>query len=225
MVFAKHVLEFTKGLALKNKLPEGVHVLNPYTNSIAFNLCSLFYTKYYNDLEERTLIFGINPGRFGGGLTGIPFTDPLKLETICEIPNSLQKKTELSADFIYRMISAYGGPTKFYEKFFFTAVCPLGFTKDGKNLNYYDVKELQAGLMDFIIERIKTQLTFNVNKKIAYCLGESDNFKFLSKLNTEHNFFKAIIPLPHPRFIMQYKRKYVENFIEIYIKKLGEPVR
>jgi len=32
-----------------------------------------FYHKYYNDYNSRLLILGINPGRFGGGLTGIPF--------------------------------------------------------------------------------------------------------------------------------------------------------
>ena len=37
------------------------------------------------------------------------------------------------------MIEGYGGPEKFYSKFYFGAISPLGFTMDGKNLNYYDV--------------------------------------------------------------------------------------
>ncbi|MFI5224347.1 MAG: DUF4918 domain-containing protein, partial [Nitrospirales bacterium] len=66
------------------------------------------------------LILGINPGRLGAGLTGIPFTDPLKLQNICGIENTLPKKAELSADFIYTMISAFGGPEAFYKKFYFS---------------------------------------------------------------------------------------------------------
>ncbi len=221
MTFSKKILAFNKALSLNQKLPKGVVVMNPYGDSIAFNLCYQFYNKYYNDSFERTLIFGINPGRLGGGLTGIPFTDPIKLELECNIPNDLPKKAELSADFIYKMIKAYGGPATFYKKFFISAVSPLGFTKDGKNLNYYDVKELQVSILNFIIECIQKQLTFNVNRQVCYCLGEGDNFKFLSKLNAEYKFFNTIIPLPHPRFIMQYKRKRIDEYVEMYIERLN----
>ncbi len=40
---------------------------------------------------HRYLILGINPGRFGGGITGIPFTDPIRLQNICGIENDFQK--------------------------------------------------------------------------------------------------------------------------------------
>lgn len=119
MVYAKHILSFLKGLCLESKLPAGVNVMNPYQNDVAFNLCEKFYKKYYNDTSQRTIILGINPGRFGAGLTGIPFTDPVKLEHECGIKNDLPKKRELSADFIYQMIHAYGGIQKFYNRFYF----------------------------------------------------------------------------------------------------------
>lgn len=183
-------------------------------------LCSLFYNKFYNDDQERTLIFGINPGRFGGGITGIPFTDPLKLEKYCGIANDLKKKTELSADFIYRMIGAYGGPELFYGKFYITALSPLGFTQHEKNLNYYDIRELQETVEPFMIQSIKAQLKFGVNKEVCYCLGEGKNFKYLSSLNQKHQFFEEIIPLAHPRFIMQYRRKSLDSFVENYLKLL-----
>lgn len=220
MTFAKKVLSFNRNLSLDQKLPKGVQVMNPYLDPTAFNLCSQFYNKYYNDSFERTLIFGINPGRFGGGITGIPFTDPIKLESECHIANDLTKKAELSADFIYKMITAFGGTKKFYKKFFITAISPLGFIKDGTNLNYYDIKELQASISGFIIDAIQAQLKFNVNRQICFCLGEGSNFKFFSKLNREHNFFNTIIPLPHPRFIMQYKRKQIDEYVEMYINRL-----
>ena len=76
---------------------------------------------------------------------------------------------------------------------------------DGKNLNYYDVKELQIVLRDFIIESLRKQVTFGITTSICYCLGEGENFKFLSRLNDELKIFQKIVPLAHPRFIMQYR--------------------
>jgi len=72
-------------------------------------------------------LLGINPGRFGSGTTGVSFTDPIKLEKYCGIRNDLVKKAELSADFIYAMIIAYGGLESFYNRFFISSVSPLGF--------------------------------------------------------------------------------------------------
>jgi hypothetical protein len=223
MTFAEHVLKFYKSLDLSaHELPKGVEVLNPYLDKVAFDLTGKFFKKFYSDSNPRSIIIGINPGRFGGGMTGIPFTDPIRLETVCGIENSLPKKPELSSDFIYRMISGYGGPAKFYSKHFISSVSPLGFTKDGKNLNYYDQKDLQEAVRDFIIKSIRTQLTFNVSTNIAFCLGEGQNYKFLQTLNKEHKFFGEIIPLPHPRFIMQYRRKRLDEFISIYINALSK---
>jgi hypothetical protein len=221
MTFAEHVLKFYQSLDLSTyKLPAGVEVLNPYQDKTAFDLTQKLFTKFYNDNQSRKIIIGINPGRFGGGMTGIPFTDPIRLEKVCGIPNNLPKKPELSSGFIYRMIEVFGGPEKFYRKYFFSSVSPLGFTKDGKNLNYYDQKDLQEAVYPFIIESIKKQLTFNISTDVAFCLGEGQNYKFLQTLNNDHKFFGEIIPLPHPRFIMQYRRKRLDEFIGIYTKML-----
>lgn len=224
MSFSKKVLAFYKSLTLDQKLPANVQVMNPYQNVSTFSICQQFYQKFYNDSNKRSLILGINPGRLGGGITGIPFTDPEKLERYCGIANNLNKKSELSADFIYKMIEAYGGVNKFYSNFFIGAVCPLGFTKDGKNLNYYDQKDLQKAVYPFIEKTLTAQLTIGINTKVCYCLGEGQNFKFLNTLNEKHKFFKTIIPLPHPRFIMQYRRKKLHTFIDLYVQKFSQSV-
>lgn len=221
MTFADRVLTFYKQLSIAGKLPKGVEILNPYHDKKAFELCSHFYRKYYNDTNTRRVILGINPGRFGGGITGIPFTDPLKLENICGIPNEMQKKAELSADYIYRMIEAFGGAEKFYGKYFFNSVSPLGFTQDGKNLNYYDTPELMKSLEKFILKSINQLLEMGIEREVAFCLGEGDNFKYLTRLNIKEKFFKEIIPLAHPRFIMQYRRKFVDDYVNDYVKKLA----
>lgn len=83
----------------------------------------------------RVPILGINPGRFGSGLTGVTFTDPVALADECGISNHLPRKRELSSIYIYEMIRHMGGPAEFYQQFFLSAVCPLGFTRKGVNLN------------------------------------------------------------------------------------------
>lgn len=221
MTFAEKVLIFYKSLAITNRLPKGVEVLNPYQDEIAFGLCTIFYKKYYHDNNERYVILGINPGRFGGGLTGIPFTDPVKLEKICGIKNDLFKKVELSADFIYTMIEAYGGAEKFYSKYFFSSLSPLGFTQDGKNLNYYDTPALQKAVEKFILESMHQIIGMGVSTEKAFCLGEGTNFKYFSKLNEKEKLFKEIVPLSHPRFIMQYRRKFLKDYVHDYLDKLG----
>lgn len=221
MTFAERVLVFYKNLSIDTRLPKGVEVLNPYQQEAAFELCTQFYKKYYSDNNERFVILGINPGRFGGGITGIPFTDPLKLEKTCGIQNNMPKKAELSADFIHAMIIAYGGLEKFYSKYFFNSVSPLGFTQDGKNLNYYDTPELQKSLEKFILKSLQQLLELGLNRDRAFCLGEGDNFKYLNKLNERLNIFKTIVPLAHPRFIMQYKRKFLHDYVRDYLTKLG----
>ncbi len=222
-MFSKKILHFLHSLDLNVQLPRGIEVLNPYKDELIVDYCKKFYEKYYHDSNQRTLIVGINPGRFGGGLTGIPFTDPIKLQEECGIVNNLPQKKELSADFIYHLIHAYGGCEPFYHKFFFSSVCPLGFTSDGKNYNYYDTPVLQKAVYPFIVQSLEQQIDFGLNTKFVYCLGEGKNLKFLNQLNEEKKYFQHIIPLSHPRYIMQYKRRYVDDFVDDYLKKLKPP--
>lgn len=221
MTWASKIIAFYQQLDIQAPLPKGVEVLNPFADPDTLNYCRQFYQKYYDDEDSRTLIFGINPGRFGGGLTGIPFTDPKKLEEMCGIKNDLPKRAELSADFIHQMMLEFGGLTTFYQRFYFTSISPLGFTLEGKNLNYYDLKALQSAVEPFVLNCIRQQIDFGAKTSIAFCLGEGANFKYFHKLNEQHSFFDEIVPLPHPRFIMQYKRKQLTQYIAKYIAVLG----
>jgi hypothetical protein len=221
MLWSENILDLFKHLEITTVLPAGVVVLNPYKEKGVFQLCEKFYQQYYNDNKSRKLIIGINPGRFGGGLTGIPFTDPVKLENICGIPNKLKKKSELSSDFIYQIIESMGGPSVFYSNFYFSSVSPLGFTMNGKNLNYYDVPKLQSSLLPFIKSCLGKQIKFGIDREVCFILGEGKNFAFMNKLNDEIEFFKKIVPLSHPRFILQYKRKKLNQYIQDYKRKLS----
>ena len=216
------ILNFLKNLSPKLTLAEGVAIMNPFSDARSRQLAETFYNKFYHDEHPRKFIFGINPGRFGAGVTGVPFTDPLRLKAVLGIDNDLPKKSELSAHFVYAVIDAYGGPQSFYYDFFITALSPLGFTKNGINLNYYDDKELLKDSEPFIIQCINEQLeTIATTRDVCYCLGEGTNYKIFQRLNAKHHFFKEIVPLPHPRFIMQYRRKKIDEYVKLYVERLG----
>jgi len=218
--FASHILSFIKDLSFPFQLPHDIRVMNPFLDEGTMVVCKTFYKKYYHDNNNRHIIIGINPGRFGGGVTGIPFTDPIRLQNDCGIDNIWPKKQELSSLFIYEMINRFGGPKFFYSKFYITAVSPLGFTRHNKNLNYYDDKNLENDIKDFVADCMNRQLQFGISRDVAICLGDGKNYNFVSKLNGEYKFFEKIIPLSHPRFIMQYKLKKKEEYIANYLHHL-----
>lgn len=204
------------------RVPKGVGVMNPYLEASVQRCVRAFLDKFFPDNLERTLVLGINPGRFGAGITGVTFTDPVALADFCGIPNHLARRRELSAVFIYDMIERFGGPEAFYGKFFLTAVSPLGYTRDGLNLNYYDEPALAKAVTPFIVDSLTKQIALGCRRDVAYVLGFGTNRKFLEKLNAEHRFFERIVALEHPRWIMQYRRKKLDFYIQKYVEALSE---
>ncbi|HYV97732.1 MAG TPA: uracil-DNA glycosylase family protein [Gemmatimonadaceae bacterium] len=198
------------------RMPRGVVVMNPYRERAARAYTRAFLDTYFGDNEPRTLIFGINPGRFGAGITGVTFTDPVALADFCGIPNDLPRKRELSSVFIYDMIAHLGGPRAFYRRFFLSAISPLGFTRDGVNLNYYDIPELARRVTPFIVSSIERHIAIGGRTDRAVVLGRGKNLQFFLKLNEQYGFFRAVDGLDHPRFIMQYRRKRVAEYLAAY---------
>jgi hypothetical protein len=224
MTFADKAIHFNKQLKYTGgALPSGIRIMNPFEEfEQTMKIVETFYHKYYNDNKQRHLILGINPSRLGAGLTGVPFTDPKRLRKECGIPYEGRVTHEPSSVFIYEMIEAYGGSETFYKDFYINSPCPLGFTSvdlNGreKNYNYYDSKELIGAVRDFMVESLHKLIDLGVNTETCFCFGTGKNEKFLAKLNEEHSFFKKIIALEHPRFIMQYKNKQKEFYIDKYL--------
>lgn len=213
----KKIIQFYRRLQPPPRLPKKVEILLPYKDEQVMRVVEGFFYRFYNDNQPRHLIFGINPGRFGAGTTGVNFTAPKQLKEFCGIDHSFKPHSELSAEFIYDFINAYGGPQQFFRKYFISAVSPLGFVKDGVNVNYYDDKHLQAAVTPFIIESITKQISFGFKTDYCICIGGDKNLKFFSALNKQHKFFNEIVPLPHPRFIMQYRRKQKEKYLNQYL--------
>jgi hypothetical protein len=224
--FADRVIDFNKSLDLDLILPDGIRVMNPFKeNKEALAVSSAFYRKYYNDNQKRHLILGINPGRFGAGVTGVPFTDTKRLTEKCGLQISNLSTHEPSSVFVYEVIAAYGGPETFYGDFYINSISPLGFVKTNDkgrevNFNYYDSRELQEVLYDYMLQSVKTHISMGIHTDVCFCLGSGKNFRFLQKLNLDHKFFEKLIPLDHPRFVMQYRSKQMHEYVEKFVRIL-----
>jgi hypothetical protein len=258
-------------------LPKGIEVLFPQKDPQVIQIVEKFFRKYFNDDHPRSIMLGINPGRHGAGITGVNFTAPKQLKDHCGIDHHFKTSSELSAEFIYEMIEAYGGVKQFYQDWFIGSVCPLGFVTSpgssshppekksgqalkrgrptpgifkkeesvlspsrggdaaallsrggdaahkangGKNINYYDDKKLMKAVTPFIGDCINKQVAMGFSIEKCICIGGEKNFKFLSGLNDEYKWFNQIIPLPHPRFILQYRRKQKDKYIHQYLSAL-----
>jgi len=224
MTFADKVILFNQQLEFDGQLPAGIRIMNPFKESPQVNaITEEFYRKYYGDNNKRHLILGINPGRFGSGVTGIPFTDSKRLKSVLKIGYEGKETHEPSSVFVYEMIDAFGGPERFYKNFYIHSICPLGFTSlkgDGNevNYNYYDSPALTAAVYDFMVENIQKQIDIGTYTNTCFCFGTGKNENFLRKLNARYHFFKNIVALEHPRFIMQYKSRSKG----VYIKKYAD---
>lgn len=225
-MFSDRVKQFNRSLLFKARLPHHINVLNPFReNKLVLPFSNSFYDKYYVDDGKRYGIFGINPGRFGGGLTGVPFTDFKRLRDVCGVDTKGNTSHEPSSEFIYKMIAAMGGADLFYKQFYINSVCPLGFIVDKGNskwvnYNYYDDKELFAAAKPFIVKTLKKQIALGLYTNECFCLGKK-NWEYFMGINDEHQFFDNIVQLPHPRFIIQYKRREMDLFIDEYVQKLS----
>lgn len=223
MTFGEKVINYFDTLRFNLLLPNGVEVMNPYLQPETMDAVRKYYTKYYSDGNARTFIVGINPGRNGAGKTGIAFTDTVRLEGNCQIDHNIKPTTELSSEYVYSVVDAMGGPEAFFSKYYLTAVSPIGFTKDGKNYNYYDSPAMLKATFSYMMEQFERQIAFGANRKMAICLGAGKNFKYLSEINDLLGKpFERIVPVNHPRFVMQYRRKYLEQEIATITQALSD---
>lgn len=227
MTLAERILHFYYDLHLSSeKLPKNTAVMNPYQEASKdfHQTMADFHHKYFDDDRPRKLILGINPGRFGAGQTGIPFTDTPSLRKHCDIETSIETR-ETSSEFVYRVIEACGGPDQFYADWFIGGVCPLGFLVKNKkgnwvNWNYYDDDKLYQTVKVFIIEKLREQIELCGRPRSAVVWGTGKNMKYLQKINQEAKLFEQLIPLEHPRYVMQYKRKQMDQYIRKFVAHL-----
>lgn len=227
--FSDKVLKFNDELSnIVINLPENYHVCNPFNSENKEKIkemTQVFYKKYYDDNNKRYLILGSSPARRGTAVTGIPFEDANHLYELSGIKIDDFYINKSSSDFLYSVIEEYGCE-KFYKDFFMSFVCPFGIVRVNSkgnqvNCNYYENKKIESILYDFIVDSLKKQISFGIDTSICYCIGSGENFKFLMKVNEQYHFFDKIVPLEHPRFIMQYNSKDKDKYLSKYITALS----
>lgn len=228
--FAQNVIEYNKKISkISMDLPEGFRIVNPFNGSqkeIVNEISTEFYKKFYNDCNKRRIILGSSPARRGTAVTGVPFEDAVHLQKETGILIDKFYINKASSGFLYDVMEKYGGCKKFYSDFYMNFVCPVGIARNNSkgnevNCNYYDSKKLQEALYTLIVCSIKAQIDLGIDTSICYCIGSGENYAFLSKINEKYKFFKEIIPLEHPRFIMQYNSKHKDEFLEKYLTALN----
>lgn len=230
--FFVKVLEYYKKLKTINlSLPESYNLINLYKKENVKKIKKVleaFYKKYYNDNRKRYIVFGSSPARRGSALVGIPFENANNLYKDTGIMLEGFNVNKSSSDFLMEIIEEYGGRDTFYKDFYMSFICPIGLerlnSKGNKvNANFYETKELVKSLEDLIVEFLKIQMDFNIHKDVCFSIGSGDSYRFLIELNKKYNFFKKIIPLEHPRYIMQYNSKnksfYKEKYLYIFRNK------
>lgn len=224
--FGEKVIDFNRNLQYSDELPENFRVINPYLdNPETLEVMQQFYQKFYNDSNSRKFIVGINPSRHGAGVTGVPFTDTKRLESICGITMHSAHTHEISSVFLYDMISEFGGAAAFYKQFYINSPFPLAIVRKSKegnwlNANYYDDKTLFETVKDYMIASLKQHISLGLDTSKVYILGKK-NATFIQKLNKEANLFGNMKVLEHPRYIQQYKSKEKQLYIDKYILTLN----
>lgn len=221
--FANRLLRFLTEFPLPALLPDAVQAESPYREPAVTALLTEFTQKYYADNQPRVAVLGINPGRLGGGRTGIAFTDPSALTTYCGITHDLPKKApELSTQFVYRVITELGSPAAFYQHFYLGSIYPLTLLRNSLNYNYYDAPALTQALWPDMQLSLRQQVQeLGVRADVVVCLGKRNGL-FLNKLNEELQLFGRVVVLDHPRFLMQYKRKDLTTNVARYVAVLAE---
>jgi hypothetical protein len=66
-------------------------------------------------------------------------------------------------------------------KFYISAVSPLGFVIEGKNLNYYDDKVLQQRIQPFVIDCMEKQLLLVSTETFVSALAKVRTSNFFKK--------------------------------------------
>lgn len=145
----------------------GISILKGFVENVS--VVREFYKKVYNATNKhRIVLCGINPGRKGAGMTGVPFFDNIALSQI--LPSIKNNDSERSGQFIWSVISQLG-ISDFFENVYITNICWFGFTRYGRNYNYYNLEEeLKKEFFEGFIEEmeiVQPSVIFSLSKKVS----------------------------------------------------------
>ena len=189
---------------------EKISVLDGFDQNL--DLVCTYYQKVYAEESNRVVLCGINPGRNGAGRTGIPFLDFTAVSHVLSHTGSDER--ERSAQFILTIINEMGRDF-FYRNVYMTNISWLGFTKNGRNLNYYD---LPSPLPTFFTHTFIEEMEL-VKPKVIVPLSERVE-QTLKQMEMDGRLRYPIAKrLPHPYYCSIGRN--AERFKEIYVNKIN----
>jgi len=157
-----------------------------------------FYEKYYANGYPKTVLCGINPGKNGAGKTGIPFLD---FDSLSKLIDGIEHTdTERSAQFFYDVVQEFG-VEKFYRSFYVTNISWMGYMKENKNVNYY---QLSDPVKEFIYDAFKHEMSV-VGPKTIISLSQEVK-KTVNDIFQDSGIDTATT-LPHPNYCVFPKKK------------------
>lgn len=218
MSIRQKVIEFYQNFAPPAELPADVELINPYDGADRRAAIEAFYAKFFDDGDVRVHILGINPSRMHPTATGVNYTDGYALNEYCGIENSFAQNRELTSDFFYRVVQAMGGATPFFGRVFPWAMMPVTVTKKGNYANYYgnDVVEDLKGLVE---DNVRWTSRLPSTGRLVI-LGSGENQKFFDNMQGSPFGYNDVRVVPHPRWVLQYNRSKVDQYIEQYVDAL-----
>lgn len=174
-----------------------------------------FHERYIKNSKPKIVLCGINPGRFGAGLTGIPFIDFNSLGKMLPFVESIT--SEKSAGFFFSVIQEFG-IVEFYKNFHVTNLSWYGFCKcnKGSNVNYYDLRtDIQRYLIDIFVREIEY-----INPEVIIPLS-TQVYHELRALKESGEIKAEIGPrLNHPSWITTYRSRELSHWRNQYISVL-----
>ena len=212
--FGDRVLAFYDALVAFEWASADIALLSPVSASARREALATFCRSFYNDNSRRVFWLGINPSRVRNTSTGVPYTDGYALENYCNIHNDFSKSRELTADFFYRFVAAFGGPERFFSRHYAGAAFPLSVLRKDRYCNWYD-SGLPETIASSVPDLIEKQVEMGSNG-VLVVIGSGHNAKHLIRINTETNLFRKVLVVEHPRYIAQYKSKEIMRYVDKY---------
>lgn len=147
--FMDHLVE--NGDVLRELERERISILPGFTEQA--DLVRSYYKKYYSKPGHRIVFCGINPGKYGAGITGVPFIDFHGISRL--LPGHDREEKERTAQFMLSIIEEYGAG-EFQDAVYLTNLSWYGFQRDGRNLNYYILpRNVRHHFIESFVEEMK----------------------------------------------------------------------
>ncbi|MEY2342744.1 uracil-DNA glycosylase family protein [Acidithiobacillus sp. IBUN Pt1247-S3] len=176
------------------------------------SIAEQFWQQYIPEPLPQTVILGLNPGRLGAGLTGIPLLDFRSLASLFPDGRLPRNDTEPSANFFHRVVQNVGAE-KFYREFYVSNVSAVGYLRDNKNCNYHELPDAAQRIVE---ERFVAEMAVVAPKRII-ALGREVEAT-VQRLFPDGSV--RISHLPHPSWIMTYRLREAQSWVRRYTQML-----